>query len=286
MTVIRAVAETRRLEEEVRLVTKAVSSWSLHRTLGRFVAENSSVHGGPFMDTQTSADGLSLLELPAELQRHGYETLQLVHFHIPSRERSYLDELRVALDESDVTLDALLVDDGDLTSQDADAVESWIGEWLDAATALGARRARVGAGKAAPTPETIRESAHRLARLASSHPDIRVVTENWWTMLPDADAVHTLLEATGDSVGLLIDLGNWSGPDKYEQLARIAPLAETSHAKCRFYESGPDREDYLKSLRVLADAGYDGPLALIYDGPNDDEWACLDLEYEIVNEVF
>ncbi|HYH12429.1 MAG TPA: hypothetical protein VD789_08765 [Thermomicrobiales bacterium] len=238
------------------------------------------------MDPPASADGLPLLELPAELQRHGYQTLQLVHFHIPSRERAYLDGLRAALDESGVTLDALLIDDGDLTSQDADAAEAWIGEWLDAATVLGARRARVGAGKADPTPETIRGSAERLARLAATHPDIRVVTENWWAMLPDADAVHSLLEATEDSVGLLIDLGNWSGPDKYEQLARIAPLAETCHAKCRFSESGPDRQDYMKSLQILNDAAFDGPLALIYDGPDDDEWACLDIEFEIVSEVF
>jgi sugar phosphate isomerase/epimerase len=238
------------------------------------------------MDTPSSADGLSLLELPAALREHGYDTLQIVHFHIPSREPSYLEDLKAALDESNITLDALLVDDGDLTAPDADAAEQWIGGWLDAAVALGAKRARIAAGKADPTPETIRESGTRLARLAKGHPDVRVVTENWWGMLPDADSVISLLELTGDSVGLLIDLGNWSGPDKYEQLARIAPLAETCHAKCRFTENGPDREDYLKSLQLLEDARYDGPLALIYDGPDDDEWGCLDVEYDIVSEVF
>jgi sugar phosphate isomerase/epimerase len=210
----------------------------------------------------------------------------MVHVHSPSREQSYLAELRAALEEASITLDALLVDDGDLTAPDADAAEAWIGGWLDAAAVLGAKRARVAAGKADPAPETLREGATRLARLAASHPEVRVVTENWWGMLPDADAVLTLLEQTGESVGLLIDLGNWSGPDKYEQLARIAPLAETCHAKCRFTEDGPDREDYRKALQVLADAGFDGPLALIYDGPDDDEWGCLDVEYGIVTEVF
>jgi sugar phosphate isomerase/epimerase len=195
--------------------------------------------------------------------------------------------LRAALDTSGVTLDALLIDDGDLVSRDgAEAAEAWIGEWLETAIALGARRARVGAGKAAPSPDTIRASATRLVRLAASHPDIRVVTENWWAMLPDADATLSLLQETGDAVGLLIDLGNWSGPDKYEELARIAPFAETCHAKCRFSASGPDREDFRRSLQVLADAGFDGPLALIYDGPDDDEWACLDIEYGMVTEVF
>ncbi len=239
------------------------------------------------MDVPGSADGLSLLELPAELRAHGFETLQIVHFHLPSRDQAYLNELRAALDASGVTLDALLIDDGDLASPDgADAAEAWIGEWLDTAIALGAKRARVGAGKADPSPDTIRASATRLARLAASQPDIRVVTENWWAMLPDADAVLALLQETGDSVGLLIDLGNWSGPDKYEGLARIAPLAETCHTKCKFSASGPDCEDFRRSLQVLADAGFDGPLALVYDGPDDDEWTCLDIEYGIVTEVF
>jgi sugar phosphate isomerase/epimerase len=238
------------------------------------------------MESPAPHGGLALLDLPAELRSHGYETLQLVHFHLPSRERSYLEELRVALDEAGVALDALLVDDGDLTSDDPDRDEAWIGGWLDVAAALGARRARVAAGRAVPTPETLRASATRLRRLAEAHPDVRLVTENWWGMLPDAGAVLALLEETGDAVGLLIDLGNWSAPAKYAELARIAPLAETCHAKCRFTDGGPDHEDYRRSLAILQQAGFDGPLALIYDGPDDDEWGCLDIEYGIVEDVF
>ncbi|MBE7217855.1 MAG: helix-turn-helix transcriptional regulator, partial [Caulobacteraceae bacterium] len=34
-----------------------------------------------------------------------------------------------------------------------------------------------------------------------------------------------------------------------------------------------DAADYAASLRVLADAGFDGPLALVFEGPGDDAWA-------------
>jgi sugar phosphate isomerase/epimerase len=267
-------------------MTKAVSSWSLHRTLGRFAGEGTAFGGGRFIDVPPAADGLPLLELPAALREHGYDTLQLVHFHLPSRDPAYLAELRAALDGAGVVLDALLVDDGDLTGPDPDAAEAWIGAWLDVAVALGAERVRVIAGKAPPTPDRLRESAARLRRLAARHGDLRLVTENWLGLLPDADAVLALLAETGGAVGLLIDLGNWSGPDKEDQLARIAPLAETCHAKCRFTENGPDAEDYRRSLGVLKDADYDGPLALIYDGPDADEWGCLEAEHAIVTEVF
>jgi sugar phosphate isomerase/epimerase len=225
--------------------------------------------------------------LPAALRTHGYDALQLCHFHLPSRSPAYLATLRAALTESRIELDALLIDDGDLTSSgDGDVVEGWIGDWLDTAAALGARRVRLGAGRSAPSPETLQESATRLSRLATTHPEVRVITENWLEMTPDADSVLRLLELTGDTVGLMIDLGNWHGPDKYAELARIAPLAESCHAKCHFTGSEPDSEDYLTSLRIVQESGYEGPLALIYDGRDDDEWAKLDIEWAMVTQVF
>jgi sugar phosphate isomerase/epimerase len=266
---------------------RAVSTWSLHRTLGRYVAPESAALGGPFMDGPSQASGLNLLDLPAELRRHGYDAVQIVHFHLASRDAEYLTQLRNALADAEVELDALLIDDGDLTDPElADQMEKWIGGWLDVAVALGARRARIVAGRAQPTPESIQRSAQSLLRLARTHPNVRIVVENWMELLPDAAAVQGLLGETSDAVGLLIDLGNWSGPAKYDELARIAPLAETCHAKCRFTAAGPDAEDFQRSLQVLKDAGYGGPLALIYDGPEDDEWAMLDIEHDLVRSVF
>ena len=141
-------------------------------------------------------------------------------------------------------------------------------------------------GRAEPTPETIRECAGRLVRLAKAHPDVRIVIENWTGVLRDASSVQAMLEATDDAVGLLIDLGNWRGPHKYEELARIAPLAESCHAKCHFDGSEPDAGDFRRSLQILKDAGYHGPLTLIYDGADDDEWAMLEVEDELCRRVF
>jgi sugar phosphate isomerase/epimerase len=266
---------------------RTVSTWSLHRTLGRFVAPDSASLGGPFMPAPAEPAGLALVDLPAALKRHGYDAVQICHFHLPSRSSSYLARLRHALETAGIVLEMLLIDDGDLTdSAHSDRVEAWLGEWLDAAIVLGAKRARVMAGRSAPTPELIRESARRLRRLAESHPGVRIVTENWLGMMPDAETVQAYLAETGDAVGLLIDLGNWKTPGKYDELARIAPLAESCHAKCHTACGALDGEDFRRSLRILRDAGYAGPLALIYDGPDDDEWSWLDAEYALVREVF
>lgn len=265
---------------------KAVSSWSLHRTLGSFRAEDPV--GATQVDTAPSlpTSGLALLDLPAELQGRGYDTVQICHFHLPTRSAGYLAELRSALAEASVTLDAVLVDDGDLLHpQDADTHYAWVSGWLDDAVTLGAHRARVIAGRAAPTPERLATSAGQLSRLALSHPELRVVTENWLELLPDADSVQTLFHQVDAEVGLLIDLGNWTGAGKYAELAAVADLAETCHAKCNDVDEVPDDDDYRRSLQVLLDAGFDGPLALVYDGPRD-EWSSLERQDAVTREVF
>jgi sugar phosphate isomerase/epimerase len=266
---------------------RSVSTWSLHRTLGQFVAPESAALGGSVMHGAASADGLALLDLPAELRKRGYTTVQICHFHLPSRSSEYLHQLRDALADAGIELEALLIDDGDLTDPaTADHVEAWVGEWLDVAVALGAARARVMAGRAEPTPERIRHYAQRLVRLADAHPHVRIVVENWSGLLSNANAVDAVLRETGGSVGLLIDLGNWGGPGKYAELARIAPRAESCHAKCAFDGQEPDREDYRRSLQILKDAGYSGSLTLIYDGADDNEWGQLDVVDELTRSVF
>lgn len=265
---------------------RAVSTWSLHRTLGRFVAADSAVRGGPFMPAPNAPPQHSLLDLLPEIAAHEYVTLQICHFHLESRDARYLDTIRAEMTRLGIRLDMLLIDDGDLTAANTEAQMAWYDQWLIAAEQLGADRARICAGRSAPTPGLLQTSGERLARLAEAHPNVRVVTENWLEMTPDADAVLSVLDAAGGRVGLLIDLGNWTGERKYADLAAIAPRAEACHAKCHFTARGPEVEDYQRSLEILAESGFDGPLALIYDGPNPDEWAGLDSEWAIVRRVF
>jgi len=268
------------------MTTFALSTWSLHRTLGSYYTDSPDRARDGRAEPRWGSPQLSLLELPAELGLRGYDTVQICHFHLPSTDPGYLAELTSSLKESAITLDAILVDDGDLTHPAADAHETWVDGWLDVAETLGAARARIIAGQSSPTPERLAESARRLVRLAGAHPGIRLVTENWMDLLPSAADVHTLLDQTEGKVGLLIDLGNWAAPSKYVDLASVARWAETCHAKCAFTSVGPDDDDFRRCLEILRDADYAGPLALIYDGPDGDEWAALELEKGVVETVF
>ncbi|GAA3605195.1 TIM barrel protein [Microlunatus ginsengisoli] len=269
---------------------KAVHTWSLFRTMGRFVAPGSMPMGGLPERQHPEEGGLPLLELPAALAEHGYRSAQLCHFYLPTVEPGYLAELRDAFDRAGVQLECFLIDEGDLAHPDpavSAAQQDWIAGWLDVAAALGAPRARVVAGKQPPSPGALDTSARGLSRLAERHTDVRIVTENWHALLPDAASVLGLLDRTEGRIGFLVDLGNWSGPTKYAELAAVAGRAETCQAKCRTEaDDRLDLADYRSSLEVLRDAGYDGPLALVYDGPDSDEWANLEAEYALVDQVF
>lgn len=264
---------------------RAVSTWSLHRTLGEFSGAESAINGGPFLPKR-GTPRQSLLECLPDIAARGYSTLQICHFHLESRDPAYLGAMRDAMEAQGIALDMLLIDDGDLTAQDIGHQLAWYDSWLVAAEMLGARRARICAGRSTPTPERVKSSGASLAELAVRHPDVRVVTENWMEMTPKAETVCAILDAAGGQIGLLIDLGNWRGAGKYAELAGIAPLAESCHAKCAFEGDEPDEADFRTSLTLLKNVGFDGPLALIYDGPNADEWAGLDREWAIVEHVF
>ncbi|NQX13868.1 TIM barrel protein [Microbacteriaceae bacterium VKM Ac-2855] len=241
------------------------------------------------MAASAGQGGLALLEVPGELRAHGFDSAQICHFQLPSRESGYLHELSSAFAEAEVTLETFLIDAGDLTHPDtADAQESWISGWIDEAEILGATRTRVIAGQQETSADRLRESARRLTRLARQHSGMRIVTENWLDLLSGPEAVLALFAELGDTVGLLIDLANWTGPTKYHDLAAIAPLAETCHAKAHAIDGGAtiDANDFRRSLEILRDADFAGCCALVFDGPERDAWEGLADESAVLASVF
>ena len=263
----------------------SVSTWSLHRQLGR--PDFYGPEDGTQIPIATHDKGeISLLELPARVAEFGINTLELCHFHIPSLDRGYLNELRGALEGAKVDLFSVLIDHGDITHPDyADRDLGWIGEWIEIAGLLGATCARAIAGKAEPSPETLEMSRSGLQKLAecAEANGVRLMTENWFSILSTPANVLTLLDRLDGEVGFCLDFGNWAGETKYADLEAIAPRANSCHTKAHFPAPGEmDRDDYTRCLDLTQDAGFSGPHTLIYDGPGDDEWEGLAIEREVV----
>jgi len=261
----------------------ALSTWSLHRALGK------PAFYGPDDDripTQTHGHGaLRLLDVPARIAQAGFHTLELCHFHLPSTDASYLSELRAAADKAQVEIWNVLIDAGDVVAPVHGARdEAWIVKWIGIAHALGAKRVRVIAGKQAPTAANLKHSREALLRMADQAEagGMRVLTENWFELSGTPDALHELMHTTSGRVGLLFDFGNWKSATKHADLTQIARYAESCHCKPQFNADGSlERADYTRCFDIVREASFSGPFSLIYDGPNDDEFAGLAAEKAI-----
>lgn len=260
----------------------SVSSWSLNRTLG-----SPPFYGaGDDVLPAANSNGLPLLDLPARIAQFGIGTMELCHFHLPAREEHYLAQLRGAIEDAGIELWSLLIDDGDITHpQNSERDLNWMAGWIDVAARLGAKNARVIAGKSEPSDEAMQRSLAGLRRLAerAEAQGVRLLIENWFALLARPEQVVWLLDELQGRVGLNADFGNWNGPTKYDDLAQILPRAEGCHTKCRFTAPREmDKDDFVRCLDLARDAGFSGPHTLIYDGPDDDEWAHLTMEREVV----
>jgi sugar phosphate isomerase/epimerase len=251
------------------MVSIGLSTWSLHRSLEKKT--------------------LDLLDVPREMKARGFTDLQICHFQIPYRDFEYIARLKRAIGESGITLDAILMDAGDLVGEKASADEAEMRGWIDVAAELGAKYVRVAAGRQAPTATLLAQAARRLLSLSryAAQKGAKLVTENWHELLPSSKEVLELMKLTEGKVPLCLDFGNWTGPEKYAELEAIAPDAVTVHAKCKFTATAwPDDKDFKKCLQILKESDYEGALALIYDGPSDDEWSHLEMEKKMARQVF
>ncbi len=263
----------------------SVSTWSLHRQLGPSWWDSpqqpEKIYSEPW-----GPGALTLLELPARLADFGVHTLEICHFHLPRLDDAYLEQVRDTLDSAGVSLFSLLIDDGDITCPQHQARDmAWIEGWLAVAGRLGADCARVIAGKTLDdgAVERSRAALTALAETAGKH-NVRLMTENWFAVTDTPEQVCSLLEPLREQVGLCVDFGNWKGADKYEGFAQVMTFAESTHAKCSF--TAPlqaNTGDFERCLQVCDAGNFSGPYTLIYDGPDDDEWAGLRLEADMVS---
>ena len=251
----------------------------MHRTLG-----NLPFYGVGDDIPNATKNSQSLLQLPSQLNNFGINTIEICHFHLAARDDKYLAQLRANLTENNIEVWSLLVDDGDMSSVENGARDvEWIASWFSVAQKLGAKNVRVSGGKTVGESAISRSvSAFRVLNARAKSHNLRVMTENWQQLLSRPREVLELFTQLDGEVGLCLDFGNWSGQTKYDDLEKIAHLAESCHAKAHFFDDETiDTEDYGRCLDILRAADFSGPFTLI-NGTRGDEWRGLEMEKEIV----
>ncbi|WP_338554186.1 TIM barrel protein [Paenibacillus sp. KS-LC4] len=255
----------------------SLNSWSLHRLLGplHWTSWDAETQTHQTTDHEQPLE-LTLLELPAVAAAKGYQAIEVCHFHFPSTDAAYLEQLKDSFSAACLSFDTLLVDYGDLTSPEAKRREAdyqLMQQWIDVAAACGAKQVRIIAGEAEPTDHAaIRQSAEALVKLVDygAARRVKVLTENFKLLTSVGDSCMELLEQAGASLDMITDFGNFSGPAKYEDIGRTALRSVSIHVKAMNNEHGhPNQAELRRCLDQVQASGFDGAYVLVYDGPGD-----------------
>jgi len=230
----------------------SLTSWSVHRSL---------------------TDGsLTLLDLPARMREAGIGTLEICHFHFPSTDETYIGELRGALERAGVEPLSILIDTGDIASADDSSREAdlrTIEGWVDVASKLGTQVVRVVAGEQPPDDEAALARSEAGLRQVAAYAEargVRVLTENFRSLLSTAANCNRLVVVGDGAVGLCADIGNFPAPVRLGEFSAVVGRASVVHVKAGYGEDGTiDAAALRPCLAASVAAGFDGPYTLVYD---------------------
>lgn len=269
----------------------SLTTWSLHRNLGplrwTFWSDEEKRQ---ITKEEPQPQTINLLELPERMAAQGFQALEVCHFHFPSTEPEYLNQLRHSFTEAGITFYTLLLDYGDISSENEvrrNADLEFIKSWVDIAAEVGAERVRVVAGESSPhNLHALERSIQGLRELTAygKEKGVRVITENFRSLASTVSNCMDLVKAFDGPNGLTVDFGNLSADNKYDSLEKLLPYAESIHAKPCYDEDGKiDADEFRRCLDLMAQASYNGPVTLVYAGPGD-LWDGIDRTRKIVEE--
>jgi sugar phosphate isomerase/epimerase len=253
----------------------AISSWTLHRTLGKVWYEADG-NGGVVNKNETPADALPLLELPALVAQLGIPVLEICHFHFPSLDDAYIAELKYALESANIELANILIDTGNLSSPDETQRRADIElnkHWQRIAAKVGAKGVRIDCGLESPTPNALERSTAALQELADYGASLGLITttENWRTTSLDADNLLTIMDNVQRPLGLCVDFGNAAKTGrKFETLSALFPRGTSIHCKAEYSNGNADVADLQRCFDMAQKANFDGHITIIYDGAGDE----------------
>jgi sugar phosphate isomerase/epimerase len=253
----------------------AISSWTLHRTLGK-VWYDADGNGGVVNKNGTPSDALPLLELPALVAQLGIHVMEICHFHFPAIDDAYLAQLKAAIASASVELVNILIDTGNLSSSDETQWQADLDlnkRWMDIAAKVGAKGVRVDCGVEAPTQDALKRSAMALNELTKYGESIgvKVTTENWRTTSLEAINLLTIMEQVDRPLGLCVDFGNAAKTGKkYETLEALFPHGTSIHCKAEYVDGAIHTADLARCFDIARQSDFDGHVTIIYDGAGDE----------------
>jgi sugar phosphate isomerase/epimerase len=233
---------------------------------------------------------MTLLDFPRLAgEEFGVGTIELVSTFFESQGAAYLNQLREEIAKHRLRVANIAVDTGTLATADPAARRTdleAIKQWFHVARAVGAEAIRVNTGPAEPSDRTALARVIDGYRELAEHAEqsrVKLLIENHGGVSSEPQHIARILEGLPSPwFGTCPDVNNFVGDTWEEGMRVMAPRAAAVHVKNHGYDpSGvqsftgrdgtPRRFDLKRSLAILKEAGYGGPLNFEYNHVEPDE---------------
>lgn len=241
----------------------SLAQWSLHRTL--------------------RSGKLDALDFAAFTKREfDISAIEYVNsfFKDKAGDFDYLGQLKQRAADNGVQSLLIMVDgEGSLADTDdakrRKAIENHF-RWLAAAAFLGCHSIRVNAAGSGDSDDMAGRAADSLVRLAevATPYGLNVIVENHGGRSSNgAWLANVMSRANHPRVGTLPDFGNFrvgkdDHYDRYKGVTELMPYAKAVSAKSHDFDAdgAETHTDYLRMLKIVKDAGYNGFVGVEYEG--------------------
>lgn len=241
----------------------SLAQWSLHRTL-----EAGKLDNLDFARISRQSYGIGAVEYVNKF------------FKDKAGDQKYLAEMKSRADDVGVTSLLIMCDDeGRLGDPDeasrTQAVENHY-KWVEAAKFLGCHSIRVNAaseGEYEQQQKLAADGLRRLSEYGGQH-GIYVIVENHGGLSSNGEWLSAVIKMVDHPrCGTLPDFGNFrirDGEvyDRYKGVSDLMPYARAVSAKSHDFdvEGNETKTDYLKMMRIVVEAGYNGYVGIEYEG--------------------
>ena len=243
----------------------SLAEWSLHRSL-----------------QQNRLDNLDFSKVTRE--EFGLSAIEYVNtfFKDKARDDRYLAKLNTRASDHGVKQLLIMVDgEGDLGDPDSNKRKVAVAnhhQWIEAAKQLGCHSVRVNARSKGTYDEQLNLAADGLGALSEyglKH-GINVIVENHGGLSSNGRWLTSVLRRVNSPVcGSLPDFGNFGEYDRYQGVRELMPFAKAVSAKSHDFDPAGNEThtDYVRMLKIVMDAGYNGYVGIEYEGSNLDEYS-------------
>ncbi len=255
----------------------SLAEYSLHRMIGQKRLDTLDL--GSFSMKEFGIDALDRWNRP---------------FMDKATDTKYLAEMKKRSDDAGVKCLLIMIDgEGDLGAPDAakrkEAVERHH-KWVTAAKQLGCHSIRVNARSKGTYEEQLKLAADGLRQLSEfgKQHGINVIVENHGGLSSNGAWLAAVMKAVDlPNCGTLPDFGNFGGYDRYKGVAETMPFAKSVSAKSHQFDADGNetRTDYMKMMKIVVDAGYDGHVGIEFEGGKHTEVEGIHLTKKLLERV-